>query len=283
MVVYDTQTGNTCWGSVIIYGFPGGASCNPDITPPVAICDALTVMTLNPATGQGTISAQTFDDGSFDNCVGPLEFFAEDGLPPSSTPPTAQTLTFDGSDIGLHDIVMWVVDQAGNHNNCTVNLEVQGCPGSVSPTCNTLQTIGIPSGGSAEINPFMVLEGGPYCNGMGIDFVNGATPPGFPTITLDSSHIGTTQQVVVYDIVTGNSCWGEIEVIDCQNDTIDPTAICLNGLVAEIGMTVPHELIVWGSDFDDGSSDNCSASLEFRLEESSTPSSQTPSTASITF
>ncbi len=283
IVVYDTQTGNSCWGTVIVYGSPLGANCNPDVTPPVAVCDALTVLTLNPTTGLGTISAQTFDDGSYDNCVGSLDLFIEEGLPPSPAPPTTQSLTFNGSDIGLHDIVMWVVDQAGNDNFCTVTLEVQGCPGSATPTCNAMQTIGIPPSGSVEVDPFMVLEGGPYCNGMGIDFFNGATPPGFATITLDTSHIGTTQQVIVYDIVTGNSCWGDIQVIDCQSDTTDPVAVCVNGLVAEVGQVVPHQLTVWGTDFDDGSYDNCSSNLDFRLEETNTPSPQAPSTTSLTF
>ena len=283
IVVYDTQTGNSCWGSVLIYAFPGSADCNPDVTPPVAVCDASTVLTLSPITGLGTLSAQSINDGSYDNCVGPLDLFIEEGFPPSPNAPSTQSLTFDGSDIGMHDIVMWVVDQAGNENFCAVTLEVQGCPGSATPTCNASQTIGIPPSGSVEVDPLMVLEGGPYCNGMGIDFLSGSNPPGFPFITLDTSHIGTTQQVIVYDVVTGNSCWGDIQVIDCQNDMINPVAVCVNGLVAEIGQAVPHELTVWGTDFDDGSYDNCSSNLEFRLEETNTPSTQAPTTTSLTF
>ncbi|MEZ4953763.1 MAG: T9SS type A sorting domain-containing protein [Saprospiraceae bacterium] len=281
VAVYDTQTGNACWGTVTISGSPGSTGCSPDVTPPVAVCDAYTVLTLG--VGPSTISAQTFDDGSYDNCAGPLSFFAEEGLPPSSNPPTTQSLTFDFSDLGLHDIVMWVVDQAGNSNYCIVTLEVKGCPSSATPVCNAIQTIGIPASGSIEIDPFVVLEGGPYCNAMGIDFAAGSTPPGFPFITLDTSHIGTTQQVVVYDQVTGTSCWGEIEVVDCQNDTIKPVPVCYTGLVVEMGKVVPHELTVWGTDFNAGSYDNCTAILDFTIEVGPTPSAQAPSTASLTF
>ncbi|MEZ4931900.1 MAG: hypothetical protein R2788_07260 [Saprospiraceae bacterium] len=264
-----------------ISGSPGSTGCSPDVTPPVAVCDAYTVLTLG--VGPSTISAQTFDDGSYDNCAGPLSFFAEEGLPPSSNPPTTQSLTFDISDLGLHDIVMWVVDQAGYSNYCTVTLEVKGCLSSATPVCNAIQTIGIPTSGSIEIDPFVVLEGGPYCNAMGIDFAAGSTPPGFPFITLDTSHIGTTQQVVVYDQVTGTSCWGEIEVVDCQNDTIKPVPVCYTGLVVEMGKVVPHELTVWGTDFNAGSYDNCTAILDFTIEVGPTPSAQAPSTASLTF
>lgn len=281
VVVFDAQTGSSCWGTVVVQGFSGGGSCSPDLSPPVAICDAFTVVQLNPVTGQATVNAQVFDDGSYDNCPGDIAFYVEKGLPPSAVPPTAQSLTFNFSEIGTTNVVLWAVDAAGNNNLCVVQVQVNGCT-AAAPACNSSITVGIPVSGSIEIDPSMILEGGPYCNPMGIGFTTDPAP-GFPFVTLDTSHIGTTQTLVVYDNVTGSSCFSEVQVIDCQNDTTVPTAICVNGLVAEMGKIVPHELTVWAMDFDDGSFDNCTPDLIFRIEESSTPSSQVPGAESLTF
>ena len=275
LVVYDSQTGVSCWGTVVIQG-----GCTPDATPPVAICDAQTFISLGLFEPY-TVDAQVFDDGSYDQC-GPIDFFIEKELDPVPTLPSTTTITFDTSDVGVHTIALWVVDQAGNENFCTTEVLVESCfVGGL--TCNGLQTVGIPSSGSLPVSPDDVLESSPECSiWFGIDFLNGSTPPGMDTIILDTSHIGTTQQVIVYDLITGSSCWGEIEVIDCTNDTIAPTPVCVNGLIVEMGMVVPHEATVWGSDFDEGSFDGCS-DVEFRIELGANPSAQAPATESLTF
>ena len=92
------------------------AQCSPDTTPPVAVCELGLVAKLN-SSGELTVWAQDFDDGSYDLCSD-ISYTIEEGLPPSSTPPTAQSLSYDSDDIGLHDIVLWVVDTAGNWNTC---------------------------------------------------------------------------------------------------------------------------------------------------------------------
>ena len=104
------------------------AQCNPDVTPPIAICENGLVASLGP-NGQVTLWASDFDDGSNDNCS-TIDLFMEEGLPPSSTPPTTQSLDFDTTDIGLHDIVLWVVDSSGNTNTCVVTLEIETCQGN---------------------------------------------------------------------------------------------------------------------------------------------------------
>ncbi|MEO1259775.1 MAG: T9SS type A sorting domain-containing protein [Bacteroidota bacterium] len=278
-LITDASTGNSCWGSIVIQAFPGGINCNPDTEPPVAICDAYTVISLG-LNGASTIGAQVFDDGSYDQC-GLVDYFIEKELDPVPTLPSTTTITFDTSDIGMHTVALWVVDEVGLNNYCTVEVEIKSCfVGNL--TCNAFQTVGIPTSGSVPIVPDDVLESGPLCPWYGIDFLNGSTPPGLDTVFLDTSHIGTIQQIVVYDLFNGNSCWGEIEVIDCADDTIAPTAVCVSGLVVEMGKAVPGEVTVWGDDFDNGSFDGCSG-VEFRIELGPTPSAQAPLTEFLTF
>lgn len=274
VVIYDAANGSSCWSTVLIQGFPGGANCSPDVTSPVAICDAFTVVALG-VSGTSTIDAVTFDDGSYDNCPGILEYLASNGLP------AADSITFDTSDIGINQVVLTIIDQAGNSNSCMIEVEVKSCFfGSL--VCTTSQTVTIPPSGQALITPQTILESGPPCNPLGVDFFATGMPPGVDSILLDTTYIGTTQTMVVYDLLTGNSCWGEINIIDCQNDTIPPVAICLNGLVLEMGQAVPSEVTLWASDIDYGSYDNCSG-VEFRIELGPTPSASAPATSSLTF
>ncbi|MCB0642596.1 MAG: hypothetical protein KDC44_13195, partial [Phaeodactylibacter sp.] len=79
------------------------------------------------------------------------------------------------------------------------------------------------------------------------------------------------------------TCWGSLQVIDCQNDTEVPVAICKQQLNVELGYDGPNQTVVWATDLDDGSYDFCTANLLYRMELGITPSATPPSTENFTF
>ena len=110
-----------------------------DKTPPVPVCDEFTVVTLTN-NGEATIFAETFDDGSHDNCTDVIYHVKRDGSCAGTTPPyTVPTgFTDPGSD-GFGDFVRFccndvgrqvmvqlrVTDRFGNVNTCMVNVTTQ--------------------------------------------------------------------------------------------------------------------------------------------------------------
>ncbi len=123
------------------------SQCNPDVTPPVAVCDNFTYVAL-PLTGSAEVMAATFDDGSYDDCC-PVSFEVKrladgpcdaDGLPDDY----AATVTFCCADIGnTLDISLRVKDCAGNATECLVTVLVEDkvkpvlqAPADVTVTCD---------------------------------------------------------------------------------------------------------------------------------------------------
>jgi len=204
------------------------AQCSPDTTPPVAVCDLGLTAQLD-SNGELTVWGQDFDDGSYDQCSA-IDYFIEEGLPPSSVPPNTHSLGFDTSGVGLHDIVLWVVDSSGNWNYCLTQLEITACTNSANLTCNAQVNVTLPQSGTMEITPGMILEGGPYCNPLLLDFDPPVfTPPGGAGIPVDTSDIGS-HIVTVWDESTGNSCWGNLTIQaysagGCSNDIVPPTCL----------------------------------------------------------
>ncbi|HHM20998.1 MAG TPA: T9SS type A sorting domain-containing protein [Bacteroidetes bacterium] len=91
-----------------------------DNTPPVAVCDEHTTVSLT-ADGTAIISAEVFDDGSEDNCE--IDFFEVRRMTDVSF---SDHISFYCSDIGTPVmVVMRVWDVAGNYNECMVDVEVQ--------------------------------------------------------------------------------------------------------------------------------------------------------------
>lgn len=107
-----------------------------DNTKPTPICDSHTTVALNDQ-GYGFAQAQTFDDGSTDNCC--ISNFKVKRLTDNCGIP--ENLVFDNyvefccSDVGaLVPVVLRVYDCHGNFNECTVSVEVQDQAGP-SITC----------------------------------------------------------------------------------------------------------------------------------------------------
>lgn len=105
------------------------AQCNPDVTPPTAICNEFVFLSL-PANGLAIVDYLAFDNGSFDECClgtfdlkrttdGPCD---SDGLPDDY----ASSLTFCCSDLGNPVVVsMRVNDCAGNSTECLTTVIVE--------------------------------------------------------------------------------------------------------------------------------------------------------------
>ena len=125
-----------------------------DTTPPVAVCDEFTAVTLS-ADGWGRVYAESLDDGSYDYC-GDVSFQVRRL---ETTDCTQQSLAADGhndllfndfiqvccSDLGTDVMVeLLVTDESGNKSSCMVNVRPQdktepiltSCPGDYSLDCD---------------------------------------------------------------------------------------------------------------------------------------------------
>ena len=120
-----------------------------DKTPPVAVCDQFTVVTLN-ANGWAHVFAESFDDGSHDNCT-PVSFRVRrrtagcnsNGASSESSNPWGPFIQMCCEDIGREVMVeLEVSDTNGNKNTCMVIANAQDkvrpvidCPPHVTISC----------------------------------------------------------------------------------------------------------------------------------------------------
>ncbi|MBI5917166.1 MAG: T9SS type A sorting domain-containing protein [Bacteroidetes bacterium] len=109
---------------------------------PTVVCDEYTVVTLN-SNGMAVVFAQTFDDGSYDNCS-PVAFKVRRMTAACGTQPVyATTVKFCCEDVGNNVTVqMQATDQVGNTNSCMVTVHVSDnsqpailCPPNVTINC----------------------------------------------------------------------------------------------------------------------------------------------------
>jgi hypothetical protein len=127
-----------------------------DDVAPTVVCDATTVVTLS-STGMAHVFAQTFDDGSYDNC-GPITLSVRRMAAACGTQPVfAPTVKFCCADVGNSvQVQMKATDFAGNSNTCMVSVFVTDnstplitCPPNKTLTClqdyTDLTLTGLPS------------------------------------------------------------------------------------------------------------------------------------------
>lgn len=97
-----------------------------DNTPPVAVCDEHTTVSLT-ADGTAVVAAIVFDDGSSDNCS--IDHFEVRRMPSPCLPLGSvfdEYISFDCCDVGEDLMVtLRIFDDAGNFNDCMVEVEVQ--------------------------------------------------------------------------------------------------------------------------------------------------------------
>ena len=262
----------TCTSLVIVVSIP--AVCTPDIVAPVAVCDAW--IQLTTSTTDITLTALEVDDGSWDNCSTQpeLQFFL--GTDINGPLPSTTSVNYPAGYNGLDTVILWVVDAAGNFNSCLTVVSIGDCdPNIPLPTAICNADIVIPySPGDYIFDAFDVLEGVyDSCTIASFNFTiaieDGSLPPpiGSPTITLPADTFGIFNVLVFITDNLGNvnTCWTQITIEPnpalCNDDTIDPVAICdLSYAVTSMAgepINLPAVL------FDDGSYDNCTTNLEY--------------------
>ncbi|MBR9921604.1 MAG: HYR domain-containing protein [Bacteroidetes bacterium] len=114
-----------------------------DQTAPVAICDEITEVSLT-SDGQGVAFAETFDDGSYDNCeLAYFEVSRMDGDCNGDPDDFGPSVTFCCNDVPNNPImvVFRAYDIYGNFNDCMVQVEVQDKLPPFVVTCPAPQTI----------------------------------------------------------------------------------------------------------------------------------------------
>lgn len=190
----------------------GWSQCQNDTAPPVALCRPAFERDVPPG-GSITLPAAELNNGSYDNCTpsNQLQLFLELG-PPSATPPSTTALDLNAGQAGVLDLVLWVVDAAGNASFCTTTLTLTECTSSLVMVCNADVTVELGPNFTAEIGPFDVLEGGPYCDYTTylVDIDLSGNPQ--PVLVLGPDEIGD-HIVSVTNTATGNRCWGTINVL----------------------------------------------------------------------
>ena len=115
-----------------------------DMTQPVAICESNTVVSI-PSSGNVDVWAQTFDDGSFDEC-GVVAYEVtrmESECNPEDVTVWDDLVSFCCADVGMEVMIAFrVTDASGNSNICMTTVTVQDkvapsitCPADMTITC----------------------------------------------------------------------------------------------------------------------------------------------------
>ncbi len=149
-------------------------------------------------------------------------------------------------EIGTTPVTIYIYDPAGNIDSCIFDIEVIGFnPLTTELSCNDLINFSLGSDCEEEILPDMVLEGNNYrCYEdyiVILTYPNGDTLTTSPYITV--ANVDQTITVTVFDPLTGNSCWSQLNIeekqiptIRCPKDTViycnsDPNLRDENGLL----------------------------------------------------
>ncbi len=163
-------------------------------------------------------------------------------------------MTVSPSSVSCDDFgpVLVTVINGTTGGSCWGNLNVQGahCDGfSETMTCNSLVNVSVtPWGGSSDLTPDMILEGGPY------DFSVMSISPS----EISCDDIGTPISVTVTNNETGISCFGVVNV----EDKTPPVAVAKQNIVVELTQPPsggPIEAKLFAESVDNGSFDNCTA------------------------
>jgi len=200
------------------------SSCNNTITiidniAPITICDEHTVVSLT-SDGTATVNANTFDDGSYDNCE--IVDFKVRRMATTCEPQSsfADQVTFSCCDVNSANIMveLMVTDAAGNSNSCMIEVEVDD---KLDPiiTCPSNKTIDC----TQDIFNFG-LVGQPLAS----DNCPGLTIQRIDNNNLNSCGLGTVNRIWTAVDVHGrtSSCVQIITVINSypfdENDIIYP-------------------------------------------------------------
>lgn len=146
-VIHDVFPGSYTITYNVTDGCGNSSACSTPLTvsdddAPTVVCDEFTVVTLN-SSGYAYVFAETFDDGSYDNCS-PVDFAVRRMTAACGEQPVfGPTVKFCCEDVGDDvQVEMQVTDYIGNSNFCMVTVHVDDnsepailCPAPVTITC----------------------------------------------------------------------------------------------------------------------------------------------------
>ena len=268
--------------------------CDNDVTTPTAACNA--ALEVEAIEGFGAqIWAFDFDEGSYDDCSS-VDLFITTLDDDTGTVPTTTSVLLPDTP-GSYTLVLYVVDESGNHNVCWGDVTVSGVVNSGCttdeeapvPICinGLTATLEQPSGMVEVFASDFIASLSDNCDEdplLSINLADESTggPQGATSIVFNQP--GTYVVEIWARDDFGNSAFCETFIIiegfaNCDDDTTPPNIICLNGL--QINTLAGLEQPVWGQDLDAGSFDNCSE-LDFRIVLAAESDGTLPATSFLT-
>ena len=230
-------------------------NCNNDVTPPIAICDEVIIISFNK---NDTISlwADNIDDGSYDECSQPTLAISNFADPIPTVIPTSEYIRITQEDFenGCLHLVLWVTDASGNTSSCITRImhDNQPCILPEPIYCHDIYTVEVDEQETIQISIDELLDNiKDESATLTIDYPDGTDQALFPD-KVNASLAGIT---LAYSITSssGSSCWGQIHVINKNlcSQLPEPVAVCHETFkVSSNGLVLAKHL-------DAGSHSNC--------------------------
>jgi Secretion system C-terminal sorting domain/Putative metal-binding motif len=209
-----------------------------DIDKPVALCKSVVNIELSN-TGKATLTPAQIDNGSYDNC--------------SIFTSTVTETNFDCTDLGLHYVLLKLIDAFGNENECQSSVNII----DAGPTALCKSSFILPLGG----NGLGFIEASDVDNGSYAGCNNFNLSLNKSMFTCEN--IGLNQVTLKLNDVTGleKSCQTIVNVID----TVAPIAICQASLMLNLDANGNAPIFQW--QINNGSWDAC-GEIDYTLSQS---------------
>jgi len=211
-----------------------------DVTPPVAVCQDITVQL--DGTGNVTITALDVDNGSTDNC----------GIASRSLDITDFTCT----DIGDNTVTLTVYDASSNSDNCTATVTVED---NINPSVTAAADVAANTSddGTGDCTVDIAITDAVFsdnCAGSTLAWVmTGATTgSGAGQVGTATFDIGTT--TITYTVTDGSSNTAVDAMDVVVSDDENPTAVCQD---ITVQLDAAGNATILATDVDGGSTDNC--------------------------
>ncbi len=267
--------------------------CEDDGTAPVAVCVGDQILVAFEDYG-APLSASSLDAGSYDDCSSVSLFITnqtdDDGSIPSTTdillPPV----------VGTYVVLIYVVDEAGNHNVCWVQASITDVvpgectddtvPPEITCTESVLGIFSINEGTATVFADNFATEVTDNCDfspmlSINLQSESTGAPQGSPTFTTNLAGVYTMEVWAEDENGNASVCTSTLQLRNgpnCFDDEIDPTVICQESITAS---AIPDfGLIIWAQDLDEGSNDNCS-DVQLFVTTSENDTGEPPSTTSV--
>ena len=115
---------NTCEAFVRVSDSEGnGPDCSNDLLSPIAKCSQNQVFTITTISNPLVLTGAFLAGQSVDDCTTDLTFKIEEG-PGGEGIPNASFLSFDETQANLRQVTVWVIDDQGNYDKCTTEINI---------------------------------------------------------------------------------------------------------------------------------------------------------------